>query len=101
MRKFEETSQANTAKFLMSVSLRHEEDVRSLEHEIKLRVAQMRHRDKSSRDDKSRTQSKRLQNWRHNMNISRSRKMLDEYVKDKKQEGRFLYVFSMNRCLFI
>ena len=92
MRKFEETSQANTAKFMMSVSLRHEEDVRSLEHEIKLRVAQMRHRDKSSRDDRTRTQSRHLADWRFNMDISRTRKMLDEYVKDKRQQSMHQYL---------
>lgn len=95
MRKFEETSEANTAKFMMSVSLRHDEDVRSLQHEIKLRVAQMRHRDKSSRDGRSRTQSRHLEDWRRNMGVSRSRKLLDEYVKDKKEEGRHEFLLMI------
>lgn len=87
MRRFEETSQANTSKFLMSVSLRHEEGVRSLEHEIKLRVAQMRYRNKTSRDDRRRNESKHLQDWKRNMDVSRSRKLLDEYVRDKQEQG--------------
>lgn len=89
MDRFTESSRENTSNFLLSVSLGHEEGLRSLESEIKMRIALTKNKRKTTREAKEKIEAVQVDQWRQNMTISRSRKMLDLYVNEKQQRGNY------------
>lgn len=89
MDSFAETSRESTSKFLLSVSLGHDEGLRSLESEIKLRVANSKSKRMHMKETRGRMEETDRNKWSRNMTVAKSRTQLDRYVHDKMNTGMY------------
>ena len=72
---------------ILSASLGHSGGLKSLENEIKSRVAQSRNKTRAARETKAMIEEQHKIDWKRNLDIAKYRKSLDTHVDEKKNRG--------------